>query len=103
MIAIPVKKADKSSEMDDRFARCPFFCLFNPETGKIAFEKNTEAMAPEGVGPRVAEFLATKGVKQVFSREVGPKASRILDKLGIRVEMVNGHYTLQDILNRLNQ
>ncbi len=103
LIAIPAEAAFAEAKMDERFGRCPFFCLFDTYTKTLHFTRNVAADAQEGVGPRAAEFLAGQGVKQVYSLEVGPKATAILEKLGIEVRIAGQRDSIENILPLFTQ
>lgn len=101
-IAIPASQRKSDSLIDERFGRCPFFCFYNTEDEKIEFKENILKDAIEGVGPQVAEFLAERGIKEVYAAEIGPKAQRILDKLSIKTTIISSGKTIQQVINSLN-
>ena len=98
-IAIPATKDDINSLIDDRFARCSFFCLYDSETNKTEFLNNDLKDEAEGVGPQVVEFLATNGVKKVYAMEFGPKAKDLLDKLKLESIIISNKQTLNEIIS----
>ncbi|MBN2213622.1 MAG: NifB/NifX family molybdenum-iron cluster-binding protein [Bacteroidales bacterium] len=102
IVAIPSSTDKKDTLIDDRFARCAFFCFYNTETKDIQFIVNNFKNATEGVGPQVVEFLAGKGISAVYASEVGPKAQKILDKLNIRTTITGKKQTIQQIINQLD-
>ena len=99
IIAIPSSGNKAEALIDERFARCPFFCLYNTDTRKIDFKENTKRDASGGVGPQVVEFLATNGVNEVLSVEVGPKAQDALNKFKISTQIVNAGQSVQQLIN----
>jgi len=102
IVAIPSSSDKIDALIDDRFARCPFFCFYNTETKGIEFKENSLRNAMDGIGPQVVEFLANNGISEVYAFEIGPKAQKILDKLNIRTKLVNTKQTLQQVINMLN-
>ena len=101
-IAIPVSNENIDSAVDDRFGRCPFFCLYNLETKQIEFKENSLKNGSGGVGPQVVEFLANNGVNKVYAVEFGPKAKEMLDKLKMETQEVNSKQTVREIIELFN-
>jgi predicted Fe-Mo cluster-binding NifX family protein len=102
IVAIPSSSDKTDAFIDDRFARCSFFCFYDTRTKVSEFMINNFRNAMEGVGPQVVEFLAGKGITEVYATEVGPKAQRLLDRLNIRTTIVKNKQTVQQIINMLN-
>ncbi|MFO7923790.1 MAG: NifB/NifX family molybdenum-iron cluster-binding protein [Bacteroidales bacterium] len=102
IIAIPASKDKIDALTDERFGRCPFFCLYNTRTGNHIFKKNIIKDASDGVGLRAAEFLANNGVDEVYAMEVGPKAQGVLKRLKIKINPVDSGQTVAKIINMLN-
>jgi len=98
IIAIPASADKTAALIDERFARCSFFCLFNTDSKTFEFKENSKRDAMGGAGPMVAEFLADKGVNEVWSVEIGPKAQDALNKLNINIKLVNAGQTVQDLI-----
>ena len=82
-MAIPVKVADLSSELDDRFARCNYFLVYETDSGEYEFIKNEMGEA-HGAGPRVVQMLATRGVNAVVSKNIGENAMNALRASGMK-------------------
>ena len=101
-IAIPASNKNIDSSVDDRFGRCPFFCLYNQKTRQIEFKENSLRNGSGGVGPQVVEFLANNDVNQVYAMEFGPKAKEMLDKLKIETQVVEIKQTVSEIIELFN-
>ena len=101
-IAIPASNKSIDSSVDDRFGRCPFFCLYNQETRQIEFKENSLRNGSGGVGPQVVEFLANSGVNKIYAVEFGPKAKDMLDKLKIETQVVEIKQTVSEIIELFN-
>ena len=101
-VAIPASNRNIDSLMDDRFGRCPFFCLYNLETKQIEFIENSLRNGSGGVGPQVVEFLANNGVNRIYAVEFGPKAKEMLDKLKIETQVVEVKQTVREIIELFN-
>lgn len=102
IIAIPVSANRDDASIDERFGRCPFFCLYDTDTKNTKFLENRHRNASTGVGPQVAEFLANNGVNEVYAVEVGPKAQMILDKCNIRIRLINKRQTIKQVIKMSN-
>ncbi len=103
IIAIPSSSDNLEANIDDRFGRCPWFCFYNTITGESCFKRNDIKNDVSGVGPQVVEFLANNKVKEIYAKEVGPKAAYILEKLEIKVNPVAGSYSrITQIIQMLN-
>ncbi len=102
IIAIPSSSDQTDALIDERFGRCPFFCLYNTDTKKSEFKENTLKNATEGVGPQVVEFLANSSVNEVYAREFGPKAKKTLEKLNIRMRLVESNKTIRELIKMLD-
>ena len=87
--------------MDERFGRCNYFCVYNRQSGETEFFDNEMGNDTGGVGPKVAGFLVEKGINEVLVLEVGPKAKKILDKLNIKITVVDKILPLEQIINNL--
>ena len=101
-VAIPASDNKIDALLDERFGRCPFFCFYDTETDKIEFEENEKKDASGGVGPQVAELLAGKGVNEIWSSEVGPRARDTLNKLNIRIKIIEKGQTIRQLIKNHN-
>lgn len=81
-----------------RFARAPYFVIYDTETGSLEFISNPYSMQGRGVGPAVAQMLASKGVKKVIAPSVGPNAQSALSYLGIEIVIVPSGTPLRQAL-----
>jgi predicted Fe-Mo cluster-binding NifX family protein len=102
IVAIPASDCKIDALTDERFARCPFFCLYDTDTMNVNFIENDKQNALSGVGPQVAELLASNNTGEVYAMEVGPKAQTILSKLNISVRLLDTRKTVQEVIKMLN-
>jgi predicted Fe-Mo cluster-binding NifX family protein len=102
-IAIPASDNQVDALIDNRFARCSYFCFYDQETNKTQFIENGMKNDAGGAGPQVSEYLINAGVKKVCVVEVGPKAMNILNKFNVEVILVQNGQTVQEIINSLNR
>jgi len=85
-IAIGIK--DKASkEINEMFARSPFFLFLEIENKEIISEKieeNTFADQMSAAGIAVIEYLAKKGVEAIICANLGPRALDLCKQLQIK-------------------
>lgn len=98
-IAFPASADKPEALIDERFARCPFFCFYDSSTRQMKFMENTLRNGAGGVGLQVAEFMANHGVNKVLAVEFGPKAKDTLTKLNIETELITAGKTVQQIID----
>lgn len=83
-----------------RFARAPFFAIidYSTPTPNLQIIQNPHAFGRGGIGPMVAQWLASMGVNLVIVPTVGPNASAALASFGIQVRIVPPGTSLRDAL-----
>src|SRR6056297_1972825 len=84
-IAITSENDSAKSNLDLRFGRAAWFCIYDTETKKTEFIVNENINANGGAGTKTAEKMAEMGVQQVISGDFGPKAKDLLDKFKIQM------------------
>jgi len=99
---ITASAPDVDSNMDPRFGRGAYFCLYNDENQQITFVKNKFKDAQGGAGTKVSEMILSMGVTRVISGDFGPKAKEMLDKFKVQlVKMQDDQKTIKDIISSL--
>jgi len=83
--AIPSEGRDISSRMAGRFARAPFFIVFDEE-GKVCqcIDNSSTSMA-HGAGGSAVRILAENNIDSVMVPQVGPNAAMALKAAQIKV------------------
>jgi predicted Fe-Mo cluster-binding NifX family protein len=73
------------SNVDQRFARCPYYIIYN--TGSDSFEaiENESSTAGGGAGVRAAQRISDMGVEAVISGNIGPSAFRVLSAASVKI------------------
>ncbi len=102
LVCVTTVRSGSGETVDPRFGRCEQFSFVNMETGEISHEPNDLAIGAGGVGAKVSQFLAERGVKAVVTGQVGPNAFRVLAAAGIEVYTV-GNVTMDDALAGLRE
>ena len=102
-LAICAQGEDLSSPVDQRFGRCPYFVILDPESGEIIKSMpNSSANASGGAGTQTARLLFSEKVDAVAVGNIGPNAATALEAAGIQVYSgIEG--TVEEALNRYTQ
>ncbi len=83
-IAVASQGSEMTSRVDPRFARAPYFVIYDTETGSVETLDNTKNMqAAHGAGTQAAQDMSAKQVDVVVSGQLGPKAMATLSAAGI--------------------
>lgn len=84
-VAIAAKDETLHSPVDDRFGRCPFFLVVDPES--MAFEaiKNPGKKEKNAAGIQACQILISKGVGAVVVKNIGRNSLVTLSRAGIAV------------------
>lgn len=87
------------AQMDLRFGRCAWFCLYDHDAGQTEFIENEFKDARGGAGTKVAELMLTLGADRIISGDFGPKAKEMMDKFNIQLIKMDGdHKTIKEII-----
>ncbi|MCK5076376.1 MAG: NifB/NifX family molybdenum-iron cluster-binding protein [Calditrichia bacterium] len=89
-IGISAKENNWESPIDDRFGRAQFFLVFDEESEKEEWIENTIGGA-HGVGPKVTQMLAQKGVNIVIAPQLGQNALQAMQAAGITAYRYEGN------------
>lgn len=101
-IAITATGNKLDSEFDLRFGRALWFCIYDDESQTSHFIENKQKDASGGAGTKTTEMIAELGVDQVISGDFGPKAKSLLEKLQIRMVILDDQqYSVGDIIQKL--
>lgn len=84
-IAITSRGKDIDSEVDQRFGRCMYFIIVDPETLDFKVIENTGKGGGGGVGIASAQKIVNEGVEAVLTGNCGPNAFQVLSEAGIKV------------------
>jgi len=84
------------SKVDQRFGRCPYFLIINikgNQVGKFEAVTNKGIVQGHGAGIKAAEQIGELKVDAVITGNLGPNATDILKKLGIKAYSASGIIT----------
>ena len=87
--------------IDIRFGRAKGFFIVDTESGETSFISNTENVeAAHGAGTSAAQSIASAGVQELVTGNVGPKAASVLKAAGIRVLSGIGYASIEEAYER---
>ena len=84
-IAICSTGSAPSSMMDERFGRCRYFMIWDPEAGQYETLSNSGTESAHGAGTGAVQELVQREVGIVIAQRVGPKALTAIQQAGIKV------------------
>ena len=84
-ICISASGRKEQSLLNSRFGRCPYFLIFNSQTGKWEAKENQSIAAFRGAGVSAAQKVLDWGCKAVITGNMGPNAFRVMEAAGIKV------------------
>ena len=89
-ILIPTAKNDLSGEIDLRFARAPYFIIYDTEKKTTEIKENPYKDGARAVGTMVAQYIINEGIKVVVAKDMGPNAKMILTEANIEIKKISG-------------
>lgn len=93
-----------NSLLDKRFARCPYFAVYDTETHSVTFVSNPAEKIEEGAGPSAVNLMNSLSIKRIISGEFGLKIKFLLTELKIQLVVVkNRDETVSNLVKLLNK
>ena len=77
-IGLAIEKRDLQSEINQTFARAPFFVIYNSEDREVLFYDNEAKSASGGAGIKAAQFFVDKKVDAIIAFRLGENAVKVL-------------------------
>lgn len=99
-VAIPSKNCEIGSKMDNKFGRCSYFLIVDPDSREVNCWENNKG-GESGVGISVAQFLADEEIDVVLTENIGPKALETLDRAGIEAFKASG--TIEQVIEEFEE
>ncbi|MDD2620752.1 MAG: NifB/NifX family molybdenum-iron cluster-binding protein [Syntrophomonadaceae bacterium] len=84
-IAICATGSSATSPVDERFGRCLYFMIWDPESKQFELLANSGTEAAHGAGTGAVQSLMKKNVGLVISHRIGPKAFEALKQGGVKI------------------
>jgi len=85
LIAVTSSGDSLDSSVNEKFGRCQYFLIIDPDTMKFEAVPNVAENMQGGAGPKAAEILINKGVKVLLTGHVGDKAEEALKRGNIKM------------------
>lgn len=84
-IAICSTGSSPSSQVDERFGRCAYFMIWDPQTKEYTALANSVTESAHGAGTGAVQTLLENKVGLILSQRMGPKAFAVIEKSGIKI------------------
>jgi predicted Fe-Mo cluster-binding NifX family protein len=84
-VAVAATGKTPYSHVDNRFGRCSFFVVVNPESMEFDAIENPGLKERDAAGVQASRILMEKGVDTVVVKNIGHNALVTLDGAGIKV------------------
>jgi predicted DNA-binding protein (UPF0251 family)/predicted Fe-Mo cluster-binding NifX family protein len=85
LLAVAAVGTSTDSLLEERFGRCNYFWLWNPDTGAYSLLEKPHVEGAPGSGTGSAQELIQAGVGSLIVNHIGPKAFMILQRANITV------------------
>ena len=86
LIGLAATTADGlDSLVDQRFGRCEYFVIVDPDTMEFRTLRNSGASAPKGACQQAADLIVDNGVEVVMAGNVGDGPLQTLSAAGVEV------------------
>lgn len=72
-------------QMDERFGRAAYYCIYDKDAKTVDFLENEQVNAAGGAGLQAAQLASQQGVDVLITGRVGGKADQALKTAGIEV------------------
>ncbi len=84
-IAISSTGTVLESSVDPRFGRCPYYIIYDTESGDFEAIENKSSLATGGAGIQAAQSISDMKVEAVITGNIGPNAFRVLSTASIKI------------------
>ena len=85
LLAVAAVGNSTASLLEERFGRCTYFWLWNPDTDEYRLLEKPHAEEAPGSGTGSAQALIEAGVSSLIVNHIGPKAFMMLQRANIAV------------------
>ena len=97
-IAITAQGKGIDAAVDERFGRCNFFIIINPNNMEHETLSNEAIASSGGAGIKAAQAMINKNVEALITGNIGPNAFDVLHQAGIKVFRSSG--TVRDTVEK---
>ncbi len=90
-IAVTSQGESIDSAIDERFGRCNFFVIIDPNNMEHEILPNEAIASSGGAGIRAVQALVNKNVEALITGNIGPNAFDVLRQAGVKVFRSSGN------------
>lgn len=102
IIGIPVEGKSMDSNVSNNFGRTEFYLVYDDETEKSVFIKNTAAESQSGAGIEAAQILVDENIDILIAPRCGKNAADVLKSANIKIYKSNSN-SIKDNLKDLKE
>lgn len=84
-VAISSSGTTLESNVDQRFGRCPYYIIYDTESGNFEAVENKSSQSGGGAGIQAAQSIAEMKAEALVTGNVGPNAFRVLSAASIKI------------------
>ena len=84
-VAISSSGDTLQSYVDPRFGWCPYYIIYDTESGSFKAIENKSSLAAGGAGIQAAQNISDMKVEALITGNVGPNAFRVLSAASIKI------------------
>jgi predicted Fe-Mo cluster-binding NifX family protein len=89
-IAVAANERNENADISSRAARAPFYFIYDAGNRAVDVIANPFSQRERAMGLRMADFLASKGVKLVIAQRFGSAFVEALERKGMRSAVMQG-------------
>lgn len=89
-LAIPVDRADISTDVCVSFGRAPFFLIYDTDTKESVFLDNNAAASAGGAGIKAAQIIVDSQADALLTPRCGQNATDVLEGGGVKLYKTAG-------------
>jgi predicted Fe-Mo cluster-binding NifX family protein len=99
-IAITSTGNTLDSKISEKFGRCSYFIIIDPDTMNFAAIQNPAEHMQGGAGPKAAEIIINKRASVLLTGHVGDKAEEALKRGNIKIyDQLTENLSVKEALN----
>jgi len=98
-IAVSATDKNLDANVDQRFGRCRYFLIVDPESMDYKAVSNESSMASGGAGIKAAETVVNNGAEILITGNIGPNAHRTLSAGGVKI-YTGARGTIKDAIKK---
>ncbi|MEZ5195403.1 MAG: NifB/NifX family molybdenum-iron cluster-binding protein [Bacteroidales bacterium] len=100
-IIIPATAINVESNLDLKFGKCKYFCIYDSHSDKVEFIKNNLSRQLEKRSEHLSALLKEWEIDTVVTTNIGPNMISTLESEGIKIIVLNNiHQPIQDVISK---